>query len=318
MIRPWVVERAAGDRGLGSWIEEHSRELEMRLTTSGAVLFRGFQVADAQEFRTAMGPVLAPLMDYIEGASPRTAVGEGVYTSTEYAADQPIALHNELSYASRWPGRVAFYCLTPATSGGRTPIADSRAVYARILRTAPGPLPSRIRYLRHMHEGRGPGVGWPTVFASSKREVVEEYCQQADVHCSWMPDGTLRTVQDRPTAVVHPSTGQRVWFNQAHQWHPSNGGPEREDLWRELFGDQLPMDACEPDGSPIDSALLDAIRAAFDAERAAYDWHAGDVLLLDNLLVAHGREPFTGPREVLVAMGRPSGLHEVEAVDTHG
>jgi alpha-ketoglutarate-dependent taurine dioxygenase len=32
------------------------------------------------------------------------------------------------------------------------------------------------------------------------------------------------------------------------------------------------------------------------------DWNTGDLLVIDNVLVGHGRRPFTGSRRVLVAM----------------
>jgi alpha-ketoglutarate-dependent taurine dioxygenase len=35
----------------------------------------------------------------------------------------------------------------------------------------------------------------------------------------------------------------------------------------------------------------------------SFRWERGDVLLLDNYLVAHGRNPYEGPRKILVAMG---------------
>jgi alpha-ketoglutarate-dependent taurine dioxygenase len=33
-----------------------------------------------------------------------------------------------------------------------------------------------------------------------------------------------------------------------------------------------------------------------------FAWQKGDLLMVDNMLVAHGRAPFTGPRRILVAM----------------
>jgi len=51
--------------------------------------------------------------------------------------------------------------------------------------------------------------------------------------------------------------------------------------------------------------VIDEIRKAYDSETVKFDWQRGDLLLVDNMLVAHGREPFTGDRRVLVAMAEP-------------
>src|SRR6185437_15943690 len=223
-------------------------------------------VTSAAAFRDTVAGPLTPLIPYIEGASPRSPLGGDIYTSTEYAHDQPIALHNELSYSTQWPGRTAFCCTTPAAHGGQTPLADSRRVYDRIVASCARPIPVAIRYVRHMHDGKGPGVGWPVVFGTSDATQVVDYCRKADIDHAWLPNRVLRTSQTRPTAIIHPRTGDRIWFNQAHQWHPSNGGPEAEALWRELFGDELPMTALHADGTEIDEALLAAVRDAYQAE----------------------------------------------------
>ena len=39
------------------------------------------------------------------------------------------------------------------------------------------------------------------------------------------------------------------------------------------------------------------------AEAVTFSRQRGDVLVLDHMLTAHGRRPFTGARRVLVAMG---------------
>jgi hypothetical protein len=56
------------------------------------------------------------------------------------------------------------------------------------------------------------------------------------------------------------------------------------------------------DGSPIEPKVLDQLRAAYNAETVSFPWQKGDLLMLDNMLVAHGRSPFVGPRQILVGM----------------
>ena len=53
--------------------------------------------------------------------------------------------------------------------------------------------------------------------------------------------------------------------------------------------------------SPVDERVVaDMVDA--DAAAVDVDWRAGDLMVIDNMLLAHGRRPFTGPRRVLVAM----------------
>jgi len=290
---------------LAEWVRASRNRVEQRLLAHGALLFRGFGVTSAADFERVARAFTEDLLDYIEGSSPRTMLTDKVYTSTEYPPEYSISLHNELSYAHRWPGKLFFFCQTPASRGGETPLADGR----HILKLLPPPVLHRfaskgVRYLRTMHDGRGPGLSWPTVFETTDRTAIEAYCREGGIDADWLPDGWLRTSQVRPAVIRHPGTGEQVWFNQADQWHPSNLGADLDAAISSVSQpSEMPLYAEFGDGTPIDPADLDAVRRAADAASTSFPWAAGDVLVIDNTMVLHGRLPFSGPRRVLVSMG---------------
>lgn len=285
----------ASGEALRSWLEE-------ALLCVGAVLLRGFAVATPLDFRKFAAGFGAPLARYEFGSTPRTKLLPGVYSSTEYPAHQSIPLHNEQSYTRRWPARLWFHCMKPATEGGETPLADSRLVFQRI--------PQEIReiflrreilYVRNYSEALD--VPWQQVFATEDRREVERYCEAQGIEWEWKADGGLRTRQRCQAAVQHPVTGAWVWFNQAHLFHASSLDPSvRRSLLTTTGEENLPRHAYFGDGSPIEDTLLAPIREAYRDAAVAFPWQAGDVLMLDNLLVAHGRNPFSGERKVIVAM----------------
>jgi alpha-ketoglutarate-dependent taurine dioxygenase len=256
---------------------------------------------DFEAFVTAINP---RLRRYTEGQSQRAAVQGSVYTSTEYPAPEDITLHNELSYVSDPPERLFFFCETAPATGGETPIADCRRAYQLI---APALrdrfVERRVRYVKNMHGGMGfGGKSWQEHFETTDREAVEAYLTGSSVEFRWKPDGTLWTSQVRPAAITHPATGETVWFNQADLWHYTNLGKKGATLLRLVGEDGLPTNAYYGDGTPMEAAHLEAIRQLFWREATIFRWEAGDVLMLDNRLVAHGRRAYTGERRILVAM----------------
>lgn len=298
---PWLLtpDRPAALRELSN---AQRALIESQLSAAGAVLLRGFTLRSPLDLREFAGSFGVALASYEFASTPRRKVAAGVYTSTEYPAHQSIPLHNEQSYTRSWPARLWFACLKPAAEGGATPIADSRLVYQRL----PAALRERfrereLRYVRNY--GAHLDLTWQEVFGTTDRSEVERYCAEHAISCDWKADGGLRTAQRCQAVLEHPRTGEALWFNQAHLFHVSSLPEAARTSLLETVGEaDLPRNVYYGDGAPIEDDALATIRSAYDELSVRFPWHAGDVLMLDNLLVAHGRDPFTGDRKVVVVM----------------
>jgi alpha-ketoglutarate-dependent taurine dioxygenase len=228
-----------------------------------------------------------------------------VYSSTEYPPEMTLSLHNELSYADVWPTTLYFFCLVPAASGGETSIADSRRILAAL---DPELVETfrrrRLRYVRNLSPVKGFGYSWQEAFETDDPAQAERGCARIGADFQWLEDGVLRVSQERQATAVHPETGEEVWFNQADGFHPSALLP---DVYAQALAevgseDRFRLNVTYGDGGPIERESLDHIRAVLAAETIPHRWQAGDVLVIDNLLTAHGRLPFAGPRKIALAM----------------
>jgi hypothetical protein len=298
---PEIVSAPDSATDLASYLDSRHEQIDLMLQNAGAVLFRGFAVQTPANFQEAARSSSEALLSYSYRSTPRTEEISGVYTSTEYPPDQEIPLHNENSYAHAWPLRIWFFCEQPAAAGGATPIADSRDVVRELDPALVKRFAERgIMYVRNYRNGMD--LPWPEVFQTDDKAEVQRFCDEAGIACEWR-DEELRTRQVCQGVVTHPRTGAVVWFNQAHLFHPSALDDEIRETMLSLFGeDGLPRYACYGDGTPIADDDLAAIRRAYRTGMVDVAWEAKDVLVLDNMLVAHGRRPFTPPRRVLVAM----------------
>lgn len=299
---PLLVEPAADAVNLATWAVAHRALLEEKLLEHGAILFRGFPVESPDQFQQFGRDVFGELLDYKERAAPRVEIGKGIYTSTEFPPDQWIPLHHEMSYSHNWPMKILFYCDQPTAERGRTPVASARTVTGRIdpaIRQRF--LDKGILFVRNY--GEGVDLSWQDAFQTTDRAVVEEYCRKAGMSAEWRDGDRLRTRAHRQVMVAHPKTGEVLWFNHAHMFHDSNLPAEvRRALLDQFRADELPRNSFYGDGTPIESSVLEEIRRIYLEASVLFPWQKGDLLLLDNFLVAHGREPFSGPRRILVAM----------------
>jgi alpha-ketoglutarate-dependent taurine dioxygenase len=304
---PLCIEPLAEGINLAQWARDARETIAAHLASHAGVLFRGFRVKAAADFEQLIMAVAGHALEYRERSSPRSRVGGNIYTSTDYPPAQSIFLHNENSYQQTWPLMLFFCCETAPLSGGETPIADCRNVLRRL---SPSTV-ERFRrkgwmYVRNF--GDGFGLDWQTVFQTTDRAAVEEHCRRNDIEVEWKPGNRLRTRAVRPALARHPRTGEEVWFNHATFFHVSTLEQEvRQALLAEFGGDELPTNSFYGDGSPIESEVLEELREAYRRETVTFPWQKGDVLVLDNMLAAHGRAPYAGPRNILVGMAEAVG-----------
>jgi alpha-ketoglutarate-dependent taurine dioxygenase len=288
---------------LGTWVRDNLASLREALVNTGAAVLTGFDGARTeQQVQSCLANAGRETLTYRERSTPRRSLAGNVYTSTEYPSDRVIALHCELTAAHVYPELVWFTCIEAPTTGGATPVADTRKVLAEL----PAELRDRFRRLGwrlNRSYGSGFGPGWQEAMQTESRDEVEEYCHANDIAFRWTGDGQLRTSQVRRAIERHPISGEETWFNHVAFWHSSSFEPPiREQMERELAPDEFPYQVFYGDGSPIADADAQLMREAYARHHRERPWQPGDVMVVDNLLSAHGRAPYTGPRKIVVAM----------------
>jgi alpha-ketoglutarate-dependent taurine dioxygenase len=302
---PLVIEPNVESVHLYKWVSNNMEFIERKLLEHGAILFRGFEMRDQGDFSQFIRSTGVQLMHYMEGATPRVQLSDKIYTSTEYPADQSIALHNELSYVITWPMKIFFFCTMPAQQGGETPVADVRRVYRRINPKIVERFAQK-GWMLIRNFGDGLSLPWQVSYRVSDRSKLERYCRESQIECEWKDDNHVRTRQVRPAVRKHPKTGEVVWFNHVAFWHISSLRPEMRELFLAQFsGEELPYNTYYGDGAEIEDSVVEDIREAYKEEAVTFGWRKGDLLMMDNMIAAHGRNPYSGPRAILASMGEP-------------
>lgn len=308
---PLVITPKIKGVNLLDWIKEKKTQLESDLLNYGGLLFRDFNLQGVDDFQAALKAIGIQTMNYIEKATPRQQIEGQVYTSTIFPTDQIIALHNELSYVKQWPGRIAFFCEVAPTTEGETPIADVRRVLARIDPEVQDKF-RKLGWLLIRNFGYGIGPSWQHSLSVTTQQEAEAYMRQSEIQWQWLGAERLRTCQVRSAIRRHPVSKAELWFNHIAFWHPSSMPEQvRQSLIDDLGWENLPYNTLYGDGSVIPDDVIAHLRAAYQAETVKFTWQAGDLLLLDNMLVAHGRSRFSGERRILTAMGdeiRPASV----------
>ena len=292
----------AGSGDAAAFIAANKSAIDAGLAQSGAVLFRGFDVPDAQAFDAAITAYGEDGFSYADSLSNavRVNITPRVFTANEAPPDVSIFLHHEMAQTPLYPSKLFFYCEIAPGEGGATPLCRSDILYERLIETAPETAAKfealGVRYTNIMPPApdseSGQGRSWRDTLGASDKAGAEKRLTDLGYSFTWNPDNSLRATTPVLDAVRTLPDGRKVFFNQLiaafRGWKDARNDPSKS----VTFGD----------GSPIDLAVMqDAIQIA---DELSYDlnWQAGDIALLDNFIVMHGRRPYKGKRRVLASL----------------
>lgn len=308
---PIVIEAPTLDTDPISWAEANRNSINDLLLTHGGIVFRGLALDSAKDFEK-FAEALHPGLYGEYGDLPKNTGGKKTYKSTPYPESKMILFHNESAHLSKWPRKQWFYCETPSPIGGATPIVDCR----KMLDVLPTDLVTKISdkgllYVRSFIKGLD--VPWQSFFQTDSRAEVEQILKSSGTEFEWLEKDGLQTRTKTHGVIIHPLSGERTFFNQVQLHHVSVlDESDRNDLL-ELVGEHnLPRNVYFGDGSKISTDEMKIIGEAYESCAVRFDWKKSDVVMLDNMLSAHARDPFQGARKIVVAMGDMFNKSQIE------
>ncbi|MDQ7957760.1 MAG: SDR family NAD(P)-dependent oxidoreductase [Pseudomonadota bacterium] len=299
---PVVLEAVDAGFDAVAWAQGQAGHIESLVQKHGGILFRNFGLRTPQDFE-AFAESIEPQLYGSYGDLPKKEGGRNTYRSTPYPEQEMILFHNESAHLHRWPRKQWFFCELPAPVGGATPIVDCREMLAALpAEVVEGFERKGLLYVRTFTPGLD--VRWQDFYKTDSRVEVEARLAAAGTEWRWLEGDTLQTRTRCPAVIRHPLTGERVFFNQVQLHHASCLDAQvREDLLGLAGLERMPRHVVYGDGSPISDETMAIVGRAYEACAVRFDWRQGDVVMLDNMLAAHARDPYQGPRKIVVAMG---------------
>ena len=300
-----VIQPEVKSVDLTDWVKSNREFIERKILHHGFLLFRGFNLNSPAAFEEFSLEICPDLFKDNGEHTPLTANGN-VQIPIFYPPDKKLLWHNENSFNSNWPMKIMFHCEQTAQQGGETVLVDSRKVFQLIdSRIKSQFIEKQVMYVRNF--SRELGLDWQTVFRTTNKAVAEAKCRKTGVDFEWKDGDNLKTISRRPAVAKHPKTGEMVWFNQAQHWHVSCLDKiTRESLFSIFSEADLPRSCYYANGSPIEDVTMQEICRVYQNLEMNLSWQKGDVLVLDNMLIAHGRQPYVGERKILATMGEIS------------
>ena len=285
-----------------AWVSAHAEAVQSTLAQCGALVFRGFGLASDADFDRFIQAFSWPNFTYAESLS--NAVRRNrtlrVFTANEAPPDVQIYLHHEMAQTPVYPSRLFFFCEQPANGGGATPICRSDWLLERLHKVVPNFVDDcankGVRYSQTMPAqddlASGQGRSWRSTLSADDKTAAETKLAQLGYTWRWQADDALSVTTPILPAVRELADGSRSFFNQLiaafFGWQDSRNDGRRA--------------ITLGDGSALDAVAMQSAVALAEELTVDLQWQLGDVALVDNLRVMHGRRPFQGERKVLASL----------------
>ncbi len=286
------------------WLDQHRQAVLGALAREGAVLLRGFPLRSAEDFDVFSGAFGFTPFTYEESLSNAVRINKTprVFTANEAPPEVNILLHHEMAQTPFPPEKLFFFCQSAAEEGGETPLCRSDVLYRRLCEVdASGAAAfdaKGVRYTTRMpgenEAASGQGRSWGSTLRADSRAEAEQRLGGLGYDYRWLEDGSLLATSPVLPAVDRLPDGRKTFFNQVIA---AGRG------WKAV-GPAHPPPVSFGDGERIPEALLERVVTLAEELTVPLRWQDGDLALIDNRQVMHGRFPYAGARkrEVLVAL----------------
>lgn len=306
-----------GNESLEHWLQDHRVQIEEQLSGQGAILIRGLDIDTPESLDYFVS--LFPLKNFTYNESLSNALRVNktprVFTANEAPPHIDIELHHEMAQTPLSPDWLFFSCRVQPTRGGSTPLCRSDLVYQDLLQQQPTFLAQcedqglyyRQKFALNPDEASAQGRSWPHLLQlidenqaitinepsalQQLKSAAESQLHAKGYKYQWHKD-TLEIISPVLPAVRRAKNNQKVFFNQLLAAYTSWGnalnlGPECVFLG---------------DGQPIAQEYVHRLQAICQKHTKDLCWQAGDVAILDNTMVMHGRRAFQGKRQVYASL----------------
>ena len=250
--------------------------------SAGAILFRGFKVSEEQ-FGTFADQFTTELR--VNGMRSRESVSSDGKTQTVNLGNNVIPFHSEMGYSPFRPSLLWFHCVVPPSWKGETTIVDGVALWSAL----PEDVREQFTTRKVLYSFTNVGAefdffghpGPPT------KEEIDSLETRGNVKVTTKADGGI-DVEHTVHAAKRPRHIDQYAFCNSVIIRPGGGGSTTFE-----------------GGDPISDDLRLKLFETASSLALLHKWRAGDILMLDNLRVMHGRQAFKAgdPRRILVRMG---------------
>ncbi|KAI1379089.1 Clavaminate synthase-like protein [Hypoxylon crocopeplum] len=315
-LRPSTLDDAVPDLDTAietvKSLQAQGNILTKKLALHGALLFRGLPIHNADEFSRFAHAFGYKPHEIIGIVVDRPLLAPNVAPANESPKEVLIYNHNESPQVPHAPEYIFFYGHKVAAKGGETPISSSLELFHRAQQEIPefidelaekGIL-SRVTY--KVDKQYAGGSTLKQAFGKEIQDGDDEATKRAKIEAQiarygrgkyttweWTDDGVVLT-HKLPAIRSQPGTGLPTLFTglAAYYKNAQVNVAAGRNITQQLFGD----------GTPIPEKYLARLAEITDEIRVLHKWQRGDVLVYDNIIAQHGREPWEGEQSDRVVM----------------
>lgn len=306
------------------WMALYKDQLLTDLTSHGVIYLRNFDMAkeDLVASVESILPENSLVNSYQGGVTGRPKVDRNLFLTTVIPSENAIQLHHEMSYLSNFPAKIFFYSNLPSEHGGATPITFSRRVKKDMDPKLFNEFKKRgVCYIRNYYGQVKDSwkilLSWQKAFEVQSKSEFEIAAKKLGFEYEWIGEN-LRTWNVRPATTIHPVTGEEFLFTHAAILHSycadgisnpfkrsgtSAITKEESDIIDKMPMMEQPYLAAWGDTREIlSNEIIENLFSTYNRNKISLNWKKGDLMMIDNILAAHGRDPYIGDRETFALL----------------